>query len=53
MNQTKKDAIDVLEQYRGLTFKLESFGAFELVVFFPSMNMKCNCFSWILSLDSF
>lgn len=30
MNQTKKDAVDVLEQYRGLTFKLESFGALKL-----------------------
>lgn len=28
MNQTKKDIIDVLELYRGLTFKLENFGMF-------------------------
>lgn len=26
VNQTKKDIIDVLELYRGLTFKLENFG---------------------------
>lgn len=27
-HQTKKDVIDVLEQYRGLTYKLENFGMF-------------------------
>lgn len=30
MTQTKKDIIDVLELYRGLTFKLENFGMFWL-----------------------
>lgn len=28
-NQTKKDVVDILDQYRGLTFKLEKFGMFD------------------------
>lgn len=28
VNQTKKDVVDILEQYRGLTFKLENFGEY-------------------------
>lgn len=32
INQTKKDVTDVIEQYRGLTFKLENFG--QLSIFF-------------------
>lgn len=46
LNQTKKDIIDVLELYRGLTFKLENFGMYLSQFGNKSYHKKLHNVNW-------